>query len=176
MIGALVATALAVALDNARVAAMVGLVERSARRRRRMAVSFAAAEALALVLGMAIGELSGGVIGELAWIPGAALLAGLGAVMLIDAVGGRSGEDVMSTRLLAWLPFALSFDNAAAGVGLGLAGVPILPAAATVGAVSGLLSFAALEISAALRARIPAPKALSALGMLCAASLVALAQ
>jgi putative Mn2+ efflux pump MntP len=175
MATALLVAAFSLALDNVRVAAVLGFMQPDAKVRRRIALSFAAAEGIAVLVGAAVGDLSGELIGSLAWVPGTALLAGLGALALVGALGRRT-PDVSPTGARISLPILLSADNAIGGAGLGLAGVPVLPAALTVAVVSGTLSLAALELAARLGGRLPVQAELvGALGLLGAASLIVFA-
>jgi putative Mn2+ efflux pump MntP len=177
MATALLVAAVSLALDNIRVAAVLGLMEPAAEVRLRIALSFAAAEGLAVLVGAFVGDLSGEFIGMLAWIPGTALLGALGALALVGALRGRTpGVSPTGARFGIGLPILLSADNAIGGAGLGLAGAPVLPAALTVAVVSGMLSFAALELAARLGGRLPVQAELvGALGLLGAASLIVLA-
>jgi putative Mn2+ efflux pump MntP len=178
MATALLVAAVSLALDNMRVAAVLGLMQPGAEVRRRIALSFAAAEGIAVLIGASVGDLSGELIGKLAWVPGTALLAGLGALALVGALRRQTPDARLTSASVGIsLPIALSADNAIGGAGLGLAGVPVVPAALTVAVVSGVLSFGALELVARLGGRLPVRVELvGALGLLGAASLIVFAR
>ncbi|MES1245629.1 MAG: manganese efflux pump [Acidobacteriota bacterium] len=151
---------LLVGLDNLQVGAALGLVRMSAARRWAFAGVFAFCETFMPLVGLALGQAARARAGQWADAIGIAVLALCGLLIVVFALrGGRDGEEVESlvgSRLaLAGLPLSLSFDNLAAGVGLGSLGFPVIASALILGLVSGSLCALGLFAGARLRRWVP---------------------
>jgi putative Mn2+ efflux pump MntP len=145
-------------IDSFRASLGLGIVNRSVARRFRIALSFGVCDGVAPLLGLAVGS---AVINSLSpwtlWV-GPLLLGGFGLFTFLTA-GADESKDPESTS--GWvcfgLPLTLSLDNLVAGLGLGTLGLPVLPSAAVLGLISGLMAVAGLYMGSlvgrAMRAR-----------------------
>lgn len=149
---------LLVGLDNLQVGAALGLVRMSAARRWAFAAVFAFCETAMPLAGLALGQAARARAGAWADGIGIAVLALCGLLIVVVALrGGDDAEALAGSRLaLAGLPLSLSFDNLAAGVGLGSLGFPVVASALIIGLASG--SLCALGLFAGARVRRWAPK------------------
>lgn len=148
---------LLVGLDNLQVGAGLGLVRMSAARRWAFAGVFALCETLMPLAGLALGQAARARAGVWADAIGIAVLGLCGLLIVVFALRGGDGESLAQSRLaLAGLPLSLSFDNLAAGVGLGSLGFPVVASALILGLVSG--SLCALGLFAGAQLRRWAPK------------------
>jgi len=143
---------LLVGLDNLQVGAGLGLVRMSVARRWAFAGVFALCETVMPLLGLALGQEARARAGTWADAIGIAVLALCGLLIVVLALRGGDAEDLAGSRFaLAGLPLSLSFDNLAAGVGLGSLGFPVLASALILGLVSGSLCALGLFAGAQLR-------------------------
>lgn len=148
---------LLVGLDNLQVGAGLGLLRMSAARRWAFAGAFALCETVMPLAGLALGRAARVRAGAWADAIGIAVLALCGLLIVVLALRGADAEDLAGSRLaLAGLPLSLSFDNLAAGVGLGALGFPVLASALILGLVSGSLCALGLFAGARLRRWVPA--------------------
>jgi manganese efflux pump family protein len=157
--GAVLLLGVLVGLDNLEVGAGLGLVRMSAARRWAFAGAFAFWETAMPLLGLAVGHNIAGVAGPAAEGVGIAVLALAGVWLTIQALRGKAAERAMPQAgavALVGLPLSLSFDNLAAGVGLGALGFPAVASALVIGLVSG--SMCALGLFAGERLRRWAPR------------------
>ena len=148
---------LLVGLDNLQVGAALGLVRMSAARRWAFAGAFAFCETAMPLAGLALGQAARARAGEWADAIGIAVLALCGLLIVVLALrGGGDAEELAGSRLsLAGLPLSLSFDNLAAGVGLGSLGFPVIASALIIGLVSGSLCALGLFAGERLRRWVP---------------------
>jgi putative Mn2+ efflux pump MntP len=143
---------LLVGLDNLQVGAGLGLVRMSAARRWAFAGVFALCETVMPLVGLALGQAARARAGAWADAIGIGVLALCGLLIVVFALRGEAQESLAESRLaLAGLPLSLSFDNLAAGVGLGSLGFPVLASALILGLVSGSLCALGLFAGAQLR-------------------------
>jgi putative Mn2+ efflux pump MntP len=166
MMGAVFFLGLLVGLDNLQVGAALGLARMSTARRWAFAGAFAFWETAMPLLGLALGHAARARVGPWAEELGIAVLGICGMLILVMALrgGDEAGEEGFAgSRLaLAGLPLTLSFDNLAAGVGLGSLGFPVIASALILGLVSGSLCALGLFAGAYLRRWVPArPELLS---------------
>ena len=148
---------LLVGLDNLQVGAALGLVRMSAARRWAFAGAFALCETAMPLVGLALGQAARARAGAWADAIGIAVLALCGILIVVFALRGGEEERLAESRLaLAGLPLSLSFDNLAAGVGLGSLGFPVIASALIIGLVSGSLCALGLFAGAGLRRWVPA--------------------
>ena len=148
-----------VGLDNLQVGAGLGLVRMSAARRWAFAGAFALCETVMPLVGLALGRklanLAGLWAGPWAEGIGIAVLALCGLLIIVLSFRGEATEEAGGFLALAGLPISLSFDNLAAGVGLGSLGFPVIASALTIGLISGSLCALGLFSGAWLRRWIP---------------------
>lgn len=122
------------------------------RRRLLIAATLTTFEAGMPGVGMALSGPAASVLGEWShWIAGA-LLAALGVYMLAHDDDGEEAADLGAGALLA-IAFAVSVDEIAVGMSLGLAGVPLIPLAATVAVWVFAATMAGLTFGARLAGR-----------------------
>lgn len=157
---------LLVGLDNLQVGAALGLVRMSAARRWAFAGAFAFWETAMPLAGLGLGAAARDRVGPWAEALGVAVLGLCGLLILLAALRGTAEdaeESFAGSRLtLAGLPLSLSFDNLAAGVGLGSLGFPVVGSALVLGLVSGSLCAFGLFAGARLQRWMPArPELLS---------------
>lgn len=157
---------LLVGLDNLQVGAALGLVRMSTARRWAFAGAFAFWETAMPLAGLGLGSAVRVRVGPWAEAVGIAVLGLCGLLILLMALrgaGDETEEGFAGSRLtLAGLPLSLSFDNLAAGLGLGSLGFPVVASALVLGLVSGSLCAFGLFAGARLRRWVPArPELLS---------------
>ena len=154
---ALLLSAFAVGLDNFVAAIAIGLTGVDKRGRWRVGLVFGGFETLMPLIGLFLGHNLVGVLGDATRYCGGGLLIAAGIWILAqtrredDAVAVR---DVGSGGRLLVAGFALSIDNLAIGLGLGVAKAPLVESAIIFGAVSVGLSLAGLEIGRRLASRV----------------------
>lgn len=153
-IGSLLLLSVGLAMDAAAVAAARGLLLSGIELRHILlvAVFFGGSQAVMPMLGYALGASVGRWIVEWNhWIV-FALLCGLGVRMIKEAFEkgdpeqGGEGADPFALPVLLALAFATSVDSLGAGITLPLLGAPLLSSSAVIGAVTAVLSVAALYI------------------------------
>jgi len=145
-----------VGLDNFQVGAGLGLVRMSPARRWAFAAVFALCETAMPLAGLALGRAVSNVAGPWAEGIGIAVLGICGLLIVLLSLRGKEVEALAGGGFaLAGLPLSLSFDNLAAGVGLGSLGFPVIASALIIGLVSGSLCAVGLFAGARLRRWIP---------------------
>jgi putative Mn2+ efflux pump MntP len=168
--------ALAVGFDNLRAAFALGLGHPSAATQARIVASFAISETVAPIVGVAIGSaLVPGVVAVSSHVV-AVVALGIAAVLAAwPVLRGRDADSpVDGVWLSTILPIALSFDNVAAGIALGVLGFALIPSALVLGGVSAALSLLGLRAGAAVSSRLPfRPDVVGALALGLAAIVVA---
>jgi manganese efflux pump family protein len=153
---ALILLGFALGLDSFRVSLGLGSLCPRPARRRRIALAFGLCDGVAPLVGMALGREALRAVGPWTQYLGPLVLAGYGLYALYDARAGAEGEGEAESGWVVWgLPLTLSFDNFAAGVGLGVLEFPALLSAAVIGTISGLMSLAGLRLGKVLGGRLP---------------------
>ena|SRR6266545_1404861 len=149
LMGKLLLLSVLLGMDNLRVTVALGMAAVDAAARRRLAVSFACFEALAPVIGFALGAT---IAAGSWWQPVApAALALAASLALLGALRGWPVHSWLGSRgVVVALPAALAGDNLAAGVGLAGTGA-VLQVAAVAGVASMLWSLLGLEVGAHAR-------------------------
>lgn len=138
--------AVGLAMDATAVSAARGLaVQRiEARHVARVALCFGSAHVLLPLLGWQLGSRIGPAVEAWDHWIAFALLGGIGAKTIYEALTHDDDEgvpaDPFSTRLMIALALATSVDAFAVGVTLPLLGAPLLLSLATIGAVTAALS------------------------------------
>lgn len=150
----LVALMLPLCLDTFAVAAALGIVGVSGRRRLSFGLVMACFEGGMPLVGLLLGVALGQLIGDIGDYAAVIALGGLGAYMLLadeDKEGGRI-ESLATARGIAMLTIGLtvSVDELAIGVGLGLLGVPVVPAVIAIAAQA----FVASQVGFALGGKV----------------------
>jgi manganese efflux pump family protein len=122
--------------DSAALCTGIGATDRlSLRRRLTIAGTLTTFEAGMPVLGVLLAELVGGVLGESAQWLGGGLLAAVGLYMLRAAAHGEDGPAPLGTGALLLAALAVSIDEVAVGVSLGLGGVNLPVLVTTIGTI-----------------------------------------
>ena len=127
-----------------------------ARRRWRIAGTFAAFEFTVPLLGIWLGQATAEfVAGRADWL-GPALLAGLGLWTLFETTRDTRDREALGAWLTGWrelvlLAAGLSVDNLVVGVSLGLEGIPPLAMAATIMGFSVTFTLIGLELGGRVR-------------------------
>lgn len=119
---------LSLGLDTFGVAVGLGLSGLDRSRQMRFGFTFALAEGIMPLVGLAIGGGLAHVIGDIASYLAIVLLMGVGVYSIWESFGEeeeRSYDDAAPARLLA-LALSVSIDELAVGFSLGLLGVPIV--------------------------------------------------
>jgi putative Mn2+ efflux pump MntP len=150
--------ALALSADAFSVGAALGLRYRSARQTFRIAFHFGLFQALMPLVGALVGTfLLHFVESWDHWIA-FLLLAVLGLRMIRDGLGEAKREEENRDLTRGWslvgLSVAVSIDALAAGLALPAAEVPIVPAVALIGVVTGLATLVAIRLSGSIARRI----------------------
>jgi len=147
---------LALGFDSFRVSLGLGGLRLSRARRRLIALSFGVCDGVAPLAGLLLGQSLVATVGRWTEYIAPFALGGYGLyVIYVACRRGESEQEAEGAWVVLGLPLALSLDNFAAGVGLGLLQYPALLSAAIIGAVSGLMSLAGLHLGQALARRLP---------------------
>jgi putative Mn2+ efflux pump MntP len=175
----LLAVAAPLGLSNFAGGVAIGLDRLPTRTRLRVAATFAAFEAALPLLGLAVGRSVAGPLGDSAALVGGLALVGLGGWLLLAPIVRRGRPDrarpAWTGRRIAVTGAALSLDNLVVGFALGAVRVPVVVSAVVIGAVSGVLSLAGLELGHRVGRRVDRQaEALSAAGLVVVGLLVAL--
>lgn len=167
---------LMVGVDNLRASLAIGALDVPRRRRLELLGAFGVVEGTMPLLGVALGASRAGGFEARSDLIGAGALAVAGLVVLVGAVRGRDAAAWLGNRGALWLlPSTLAMDNLLAGFGLGALGIPLVPAAVTVGAISAVLAGVGLAAGVGLR-RVLATRAPVAAGLaLIAGAMITLA-
>lgn len=166
--------------DSAAVCTAMGARQRIIWRRRLIiAATLTAFEAGMPAVGMALSGPAGSLLGEWSAYLAGALLIGLGLWMLRPDDDDESAPDSGATLLpLLALGLAVSVDEVAVGVSLGLAGVALVPLVSVIGVWVFIATLSGLTLGARIGARFhahagrAAALALIALGALVASGIL----
>jgi manganese efflux pump family protein len=142
----LVLVALALGADSFRASLGLGALEPSCEYRRRLALSFAMCDGVAVLLGFAVGRSLLTLIGPLAGSIGPLVLAGYALYILCPHRERDSKRSDPEYSLVVLLPLTLSLDNLVAGGMLGSLHFPLLVIALLFGVTSGLMALAGLTL------------------------------
>jgi putative Mn2+ efflux pump MntP len=140
---------LTLSLDNFRTSIVLGALRLSRRHAVQVAVVFGFWDMVAPLLGILGGAFLARTIGSSAEYVGAAVLAGYGLFLLVQAWRTPEPEELDQRWVLFGLPLPLSVDNIIAGTSLGLAGVSPWLASPLFGAITALMTFVGLELGRA---------------------------
>jgi manganese efflux pump family protein len=143
-------------LDNFRSSIAIGTLPFSFRRAVQIAVLFGAWDALALLLGGALGHYAGTTIGPIADYLGPALLGAYGVYLLLGALRRPAPDEIDQPWVMLFgMPLTLSVDNLLAGTGVGLLGFsPFIPAV-VFGAMTAAMSLIGLRLGRAAARLVP---------------------
>jgi putative Mn2+ efflux pump MntP len=154
--GAVLALALALAMDATAVAGARGLAAPVVRLRDAVLVGalFGGAQALMPALGWLLGDRLGPAVARWDHWIAFVLLVGIGLKMLWGARQPQpASEGGFQLRLLLVLAFATSVDAFAAGITLPMIGAPLLLSLVTIGVTTAVLSGAAVLLGRRFGAR-----------------------
>jgi putative Mn2+ efflux pump MntP len=145
-------------IDSFRASLGLGIVHRSGARRLRIAIAFGFCDGIAPLLGLAVGSVVLNALSPWTRWAGPLVLGGFGLFTFLTAAADEANEaEITSGWVCFGLPLTLSLDNLVAGLGLGTLGLPVLPSAAVIGLISGLMSVVGLCLGSlvgrSLRAR-----------------------
>ncbi len=143
--------------DNLHCGAALGLLPLSSRRRAAFALAFGVAELGMMLIGWAAGTWSRAGWGAGAGNLVAAVALALAGTLVLISWARRADVARLAghSAALVLLPLALSFDNLAAGAGLGSLGGSGLSASLGAGLLSASLAAIALFAGGALGRRLP---------------------
>jgi manganese efflux pump family protein len=132
-------------LDNFRSSIAIGTIPFGFRRAVQIALVFGVWDAVAPLVGGALGHYAGQMIGPIADYLGPALLGIYGLYLLLGALRKPAPDNIDQPWVtLFGMPLSLSVDNLLAGTGLGLLGYsPFIPAG-IFGAMTAVMSLAGL--------------------------------
>lgn len=152
----IVVLAFALSLDNFRSSIALGTVPFGVGRAVQIALVFGFWDAVAPLVGGAIGSYFGDEIGDVAEYVGPVLMGAYGLYLLVGAIRNPEPEKVDHPWVtLFGMPLALSVDNLLAGTGLGLLGFsPVIPAL-VFGVATVVMSFVGLLVGRAAARVIP---------------------
>ncbi len=153
---ALLLLGFALGLDSFRVSLGLGGLRLSRARRRLIALSFGVCDGVAPLVGFLLGQSLLMAVGRWTEYIAPFAIGGYGLyVIYVACRRDESEREAEGAWVVLGLPLALSLDNFAAGIGLGLLQYPALLSAAIIGATSGLMSLAGLHLGKALARRLP---------------------
>jgi putative Mn2+ efflux pump MntP len=163
-------------LDSFRVSAGLGSLNLSPSRRKRIALAFGLCDAIAPLVGIAIGHSVIELTGRWTAIIGPLVLSIYGLYVLY--LGWQCKEFGAADNDL-WLffgiPVSLSLDNLVAGLGIGMLGFPLLLSVLIIGIISGLMSLAGMRLGSVMGKYLPLrAEMLSGVALICMALILAL--
>ena len=144
--------ALAIGLDVLALSVAIGIKEPPWPQRLRLGLTFSIAEIAMQLVGLALGEGLGQLVGTIATWIGLVVLAGIGAWILREGFT-ESGEHDFDVKTLGGLLLAslsISLDSLALGFALPALHLPLLPLFATVATSTVLFTLTGLAFGAAL--------------------------
>lgn len=153
---ALVFLGFVLGLDSFRVSASLGNLQLSASRRKRLALAFGLCDAIAPLVGIAVGHSAIELMGRWTAIVGPLALGIYGIYVLYLAWQCKEfGATDNDLWLFFGIPLSLSLDNLLAGVGIGMLEFPVLLSALVLGIISGLMSLAGLRLGSVIGKYLP---------------------
>jgi len=141
---------LVIGANNLTVSLTLGAIGQR-KRRGRILMVFALFEFLVPLIGVWLGQqVTVALVAHIAWLS-PALLAGLGLVTLLSALGSRRDREKLARAVSGWrgliaLSAGLSSDNLVVGFGLGLRGTSPLALATTVMCCSVAFAWLGLQV------------------------------
>jgi putative Mn2+ efflux pump MntP len=166
-------------LDTLAVATAVGMTDSAARQRLRLGLLFALFEGGMPVVGLLLGVVMSRLVGDFAEYVAAAGLIALGVYMLLadDAGEGRRARGLVSGSGLGLIAtgMAVSLDELAIGLSLGLLRVALAAAVALIAAQAFAVSQLGLELGKRARRRVGEGAEKLAGGLLIAIGVILLA-
>lgn len=151
---AVILLGLALGLDSFRASLAMGASGLGGRRALRVALAFGVCDGVAPLVGLLLGKATAVYVSSWSEWVAPALLIGAGAYVLFKRMEDERGPADGGWAVLG-MPLCLSLDNLVAGVGLGALGPPVVPSAAIIGALSGLMSLAGLLLGRLGRLTLP---------------------
>lgn len=146
--------ALSLGLDVFAVCVGVGLRGGSPGLKVRIGLAFTAAEMTMTLIGVGLGRLAGGFLGDVAGYLGFAALIVVGVYMLYESGReGREGLDLSRGWGLFLGSVSISLDSLGIGFSIVYIGVPLLVSVIVIGATSALSTSMGLTLGRALGAR-----------------------
>jgi len=144
-IGMLIILGFSISIDTSALAATCGMTEKNFRLKQALilAIYFTIIQAGMLALGAFVGSTFSTQIGQVGDLVAGILLAFLGIKMLVLALIKKNEKpkiEKLTPLKQISLGFASSFDNAAAGLSLGLQNVNILLAAVVTGVIVAIMT------------------------------------
>jgi putative Mn2+ efflux pump MntP len=151
----LIALVVPLGLDTFAVAAALGLAGLPQRERLRASLVFAGFETAMPLVGLAGGGLLGEAIGGTAEYVAIAVLVGVGALFLLGDDDAARAERLARARGWAMLSLgvAISLDELASGLTLGLLALPVVLAVVLIGLQALVLSQLGLRLGARVGAK-----------------------
>jgi putative Mn2+ efflux pump MntP len=149
MNGELLLLGITLGLDNFRTAIILGALRLSWRHSIQVAVVFGFWDFVAPAVGILVGDAFAEKIGSTADYIGAAVLAGYGLYLLVEAWRNPEPEEMDQRWALFGLPLPLSIDNVVAGTSLGRLGYSPRLAPALFGTPTAVMTFVGLAIGRA---------------------------
>ena len=175
-LAALVLLGFVLGLDSFRVSAGLGSLNLSPSRRKRIALAFGLCDAIAPLLGIAIGHSVIELTGRWTALIGPLVLAvyGLYTLYLAWQCQELAAAD-NDLWLLFGIPVSLSLDNLVAGMGIGMLEFPVLLSALIIGLISGMMSLAGMRLGSVIGHYLPLKaELLSGIVLICMAVVLAL--
>jgi putative Mn2+ efflux pump MntP len=175
-LAALVLLGFVLGLDSFRVSAGLGSLNLSPSRRTRIALAFGLCDAIAPLVGIAIGHSVIELMGRWTALIGPLVLAlyGLYTLYLVWQCKELDAAD-NDLWLLFGIPISLSLDNLIAGMGIGMLEFPVLLSALVIGLISGMMSLAGMRLGSVVGRYVPLKaELLSGIVLICMAVVLAL--
>ncbi|MBV8718253.1 MAG: manganese efflux pump [Chloroflexi bacterium] len=145
-------------LDNFVAAAAIGVASSGWRTCARVCAVFGAYAVVTPLLGLVVGDSVARAVGDVARPLGGGVLLALGGYRLVTAWSASAQQAPpatgISVRALMAVGLGVSLDTIAAGFGLGLYGVSLPLAVATVALGTIIMSFLGFQLAAAVRPRL----------------------
>jgi putative Mn2+ efflux pump MntP len=140
-------------------AVSIGLGMRGAtpRERLRIAIAFPCAEIVMICVGLALGEITGRLIGDDAGYVGFAALIAVGAYMILEArsnLDERRPVKVQGGWTLVVTSLAISLDSLGIGFSIRFVGVPVAMSVVVIGIVSVTATLVGLRLGRLLGTRV----------------------
>lgn len=152
---AVILLGMALGFDSLQASMALGALRPCAARQVRLAVAFALCDGIAPLLGLSVGPTLVRLLSAWAGVLGPALLIGYGLHQFVIPRGAGDDDPDRSGWVALGIPLFLSLDNLVAGFALGMWRMPIIPTAAAIGAISGLMSIAGLRFGATIGRILP---------------------
>lgn len=152
---AVILLGIALGFDSFQASMALGTIRPGAARQVRLALAFGLCDGVAPLLGLSIGPTLVRILSTWARVLGPALLVGYGLFQFVIPRGARDDDPGRAGWVTLGIPLFLSLDNLVAGFALGMSRLPIVPTAAAIGTISGLMSLAGLRCGAVIGRTLP---------------------